>query len=207
MLTNLEVGVNIVPSVPTRQALQQIILHRTKHATGMGRGAVGIEFRHAMYLIKIYDKALHANVEGEILRFEVAVKKMRELEMFNIRTLHDLFEVSVWADMRTYLLRRFDELFIAEPEVPLHGLRPAQRMLVELGRDPQRLIGLDPRRRWEKLRVLRRIYARHATSSLRAELRAAIEAKATAVGPPMGAHCRVVGPALGGAGARGAYLG
>lgn len=178
-LANLEIGVNVRPPVPSVEVLQSIVLHRTQRPTGMGGVAVGIEIRHNAYRFKVYDKAHQFNLPHELLRFEIAVRKMRTLEPFGVRTLADLLEPATWQAMHGYLLARFDELFIVEPHVPLHELRPAQRDLLARAKDPRYLLGFSRQRRGEKLKALRVIFDRHASPNLKSTLRTLIDAKAS----------------------------
>jgi hypothetical protein len=147
----------------------------------MGGAAVGIEIRHNAYRFKIYDKAHQFQLPYEMLRFEIAVRKMRTLEQFGLRTLADLLEPATWTAMHGYLLARFDELFIVEPNVNVEQLRPAQCNLLTRAKDPRYLLGLSRQRRAEKLTALRRIFDKYAEPNLKATLRALIDAKAAAV--------------------------
>ncbi len=63
-LSNLEVGVNIVPPLRTADVLGSIVLHRTQPPTPMREG-VGIEIMHTAYRFKIYDKARQYQRPGE----------------------------------------------------------------------------------------------------------------------------------------------
>lgn len=180
-LANVEVGVNVRPPIPSVEVLKGVVLHRTQRPTGMGGGAVGIEIRHNGYRFKIYDKAHQFGLPHELLRFEIAVRKMRTLAPFGIRTLADLLEPSTWKAMRGYLLARFDELFIVEPNVIVEQLRPAQRALLTRAKDPRYLVDLSRQRRAEKLTALRRIFDKYAEPNLKASLRALIDANSVEV--------------------------
>lgn len=180
-LANVEVGVNVRPPLPSVEVLRSIVFHRTQRATGMGGGAVGIEIRHNGYRFKVYDKAHQFELPYELLRFEIAVRKMRTLAPFGIRTLADLSQPATWTAMHGYLLARFDELFIMEPSVNVEHLRPAQRALLIRAKDPRYLLGLSRQRRAEKLAALRRIFDKYAEPNLRETLRALIDTKAADV--------------------------
>jgi len=175
-LSNVEVGVNLIPPRPTSDVLRSIVLHRTQRPAAMRQG-VGIEICHTAYRFKIYDKARQYGRPGELLRFEVAVRKMRTLERYGVRTLADLLEPKVWTAMRGYLLDRFDELLIVEPDILTAGLKPAERELLNRANDPGYWINLQRRQRSEKRRILAAIYSRLAPDGLKATLRALIASK------------------------------
>ncbi len=175
-LANLELGVNILPPIPTPDVLTCIVLHRTQRPTPFREG-IGIEVLHSAYRFKIYDKARQYNRPGELLRFEVAVKKMRTLGRYHVATLSDLLEPATWIALQGYLLARFDELLIVQPGVHAEGLRPAERELLARASDPNYWVGLTKGQRSEKRATLANIYTRSASPNLKATLRALIASK------------------------------
>lgn len=176
-LANLEVGVNIVPPIPTLDVLRCIVLHRTQRPDRMKEPAIGLQIQHAAYRFKIYDKARQYDRPGELLRFEVAARKMRTLERYGVRTLADLLEPRTWTALQGYLLARFDELLIVEPNLHAEGLRPAERELLARASDPNYWVGLTKGQRSEKRATLARIYTRHASPNLKTTLRELIASK------------------------------
>lgn len=175
-LSNLEVGVNIIPPIQTPDVLACIVLHRTQRPRPFREG-VGIEVLHSAYRFKIYDKARHKNRAGELLRFEVAVKKMRTLKRYRVVTLSDLLEPATWTALQGYLMARFDELLIVEPDVHAEGLRPLERELLARASDPNYWVGLTKGQRSEKRATLTRIYTGNASPNLKATLRELIASK------------------------------
>ncbi|SNB15552.1 conserved hypothetical protein [Flavobacterium psychrophilum] len=93
----LEIGINIVPPIPTNEILDNCLLHKTKpfeYQKNSGEGKYK-QVQHSQYIIKIYNKALHykskgVNVVGEIMRFEIKYTKMQKLNERGIFTLRDL---------------------------------------------------------------------------------------------------------------------
>lgn len=194
-LSNVEVGVNIVPPRSTSAVLRSIVLHRTQRPNAMRQG-VGVEIQHTAYRLKIYDKARQYGRHGELLRFEVAVRKMRTLERYGVRTLADLLDPKVWTAMRGYLLDRFNELLIVEPDIFTEGLKPVERELLNRATDPAYWIALERRPRSEKRRTLDAIYSRHAPNGLKAALRALIASQAEELnaGPMAATDARTYSP-------------
>ena len=176
-LANLEVGANVIPPIPTPDVLTCIVLHRTQRPGRMDAPAIGVVIQHAAYRFKIYDKARQYNRPGELMRFEVAVKKMRTLKRYRVVTLSDLLEPAAWNALQGYLLARFDELLIVEPDVHAEGLRPLERELLARASDPNYWVGLTKGQRSEKRATLTRIYTRNASPNLKAALRALIASK------------------------------
>ena len=175
-LSNVEVGVNFIPPIPTANVLRSIVLHKGIAPVGMRKGN-GIVIKHFAYLFKIYDKALHMVqtqkvYEGptDLLRFELKVIRMRQLARFGVRTLADLMEPGKWDTLQQYVIGKFNELLIVEPEVHPAGLRSAEVELLSKASDVSYWVGLDKRRRSEKRKMLSGIYMRHAPNGLGAKL-------------------------------------
>lgn len=177
-IATVEVGVNIVPSIPTRDVLRAIVLHKTKAPTPMHQGH-GIEITHAAFKFKVYDKAAqHSDhVPGELLRFEVKATRMRPLQPLGVRTVADLLEHATWHRLGAFLLVKFDELLIVEPHMPTANLRPVQRELVAMASDPAYWQAMDNRTRWKRRKDLDALHQRHVLHGLKASLRTAIGAK------------------------------
>jgi hypothetical protein len=99
ILKCLEVGINIIPPIPTNQILNNCFLHKTKPFEDKFNSDEGKykQVQHSQYIIKIYNKALHYKSKGfdiqtEILRFEIKYIKMQKLNERGIYNLKDLFE-------------------------------------------------------------------------------------------------------------------
>lgn len=99
ILKCLEVGINIIPPIPTNRILNNCFLHKTKPFEDKFNSDEGKykQVQHSQYIVKIYNKALHYKSKGfdiqtEILRFEIKYIKMQKLNERGIYNLKDLFE-------------------------------------------------------------------------------------------------------------------
>ncbi len=97
ILKCLEIGINIIPPIPTNQLLDYCFLHKTKPFEVQFNSDEGKykQVQHSQYIIKIYNKALHYKSKGfeidtEIMRFEIKYTKMQKLNERGIFTLQDL---------------------------------------------------------------------------------------------------------------------
>ncbi len=96
ILKCLEIGINIVPPIPTNQFLDYCFLHKTKPFEYQKNSDEGKykQVQHSQYIIKIYNKALHYkknfDIKTEIMRFEIKYTKMQKLNERGIFTLQDL---------------------------------------------------------------------------------------------------------------------
>jgi hypothetical protein len=97
ILKCLELGVNIIPPVPTNLILDNCFLHKTKPFEYQKNSNEGKykQVQHSQYIIKLYNKALHFRsrgfeIENEILRFEIKFTRMEKLNKAGIFSLNDL---------------------------------------------------------------------------------------------------------------------
>lgn len=97
VLKCLEIGINIVPPIPTNEILDNCLLHKTKPFEYQKNSDEGKykQVQHSQYIIKIYNKALHYKskgfeIESEIMRFEIKYTKMQKLNERGIFNLQDL---------------------------------------------------------------------------------------------------------------------
>jgi hypothetical protein len=181
-LAGLEFGVNVVPPCTTDDLLHCIALHRTVAPERMDGKARGINIMHPCaastpnnrkaskkvepgrnYRFKIYDKAHQYGLPCELLRYEIAVRQMRILAPYGVRTVADLLEPGTWHSLGAFLLSRFDELLIVEPHMPIDILRPAQRDLLANAGNPNYWQRMPRQRRSERRRTLDNLYTRHAS--------------------------------------------
>ncbi|MGK4566766.1 hypothetical protein [Flavobacterium sp. 3HN19-14] len=98
-LRSLELGVNIIPPIPSNHIIENCFLHKTMPFENLKNSPKGklIQVVHSQYIVKIYNKALHSRsmghfVSGELLRFEIKFVKMEKFNKIGIKTLSDLID-------------------------------------------------------------------------------------------------------------------
>jgi hypothetical protein len=175
LIVNLEIGINVRPPIPTEDLFPLLLFHKTKVPGPMEGTDRGTEFRHpSRYRVKAYDKGYQYPEAGNLFRFEVHIDRKAIFHVLGIRTVQDLTNAATWQASRSFLLARFDEVFIHEPTIAVEGLRPAQRALVEQAKDTAFWMGLTPNKRNRKRRSVEGIYAKCARPNLKAILRTMI---------------------------------
>nr|WP_321406588.1 hypothetical protein [uncultured Carboxylicivirga sp.] len=120
ILKQLEIGVNIIPPIPTEQILENCFNHRRTEFkwTYVPDEGKYIQAKHSQYIIKIYDKAHHYSSKGfnisttEIMRFEIKYTKMEKLKNLGIISLGDLL---------TYGLQKWMYILVKEWESILYN--------------------------------------------------------------------------------------
>ena len=116
ILKCLEIGINIIPPIPTNQFLNYCFLHKTKPFKDLDCNDEG-EYRqvkHSQYIIKIYNKAQHYiskgfDIKGEIMRFEIKYTKMQKLKERGIYNLQDLANYGLH-NFKNELLNEFNNI-------------------------------------------------------------------------------------------------
>ena len=115
VLKCLEVGINIIPPIPTNQLLDYCFLHKTKPFEYQKNSDEGKykQVQHEQYIIKIYNKALHYkknfDIETEIMRFEIKYIKMQKLNECGIYNLQDLSNYGLH-NFKDALLNEFNNI-------------------------------------------------------------------------------------------------
>ena len=115
ILKCLEIGINIIPPIPTNELLDYCFLHKTKPFEYQKNSDEGKykQVQHEHYIIKIYNKALHYKksfeIETEIMRFEIKYTKMQKLNGRGIFTLQDLANYGLH-NFKDALLNEFNNI-------------------------------------------------------------------------------------------------
>jgi hypothetical protein len=116
ILKCLEIGINIIPPIPTNQFLDYCFLHKTKPFEYQKNSDEGKykQVQHSQYIIKIYNKALHYiskgfDIKGEIMRFEIKYTKMEKLNERGIYNLQDLANYGLH-NFKDELLNEFNNI-------------------------------------------------------------------------------------------------
>ena len=119
LLKQLEIGINILPPVKTKQILRYCLIHKTSQLKSIYTKDEGnyIQTKNQRHFIKLYDKRTHYvnkgfEIDTEIFRIEKKWSKMVELNDKGIYTLNDLIKhdllnfksdlLNLWNDVLFY---------------------------------------------------------------------------------------------------------
>ena len=144
-LSNIEFGVNITLPMPVRKFLKMVVCMPDRKFTQLNieKQRVGKVCAKQDHHFKIYDKGLQANsTKNNLLRVELAVKKMRILKPYGIETIKDLTNTAKVAGLGQYLARLFSEVIIIDPSIKTNTLTKQQK---------EKLKDYDNPRYWERL--------------------------------------------------------
>jgi hypothetical protein len=123
ILKCLEIGVNIIPPIPTNHILDYCFLHKTKPFEYQKNSDEGKykQVQHSQYIIKIYNKALHykrtfTDIKTEIMRFEIKYTKMQKLNEHGIYNLNDLLNYGLH-NFKNELLNEFNNILFYDTSI------------------------------------------------------------------------------------------
>jgi hypothetical protein len=116
ILKCLEIGINIIPPLPTNHILDYCFLHKTnpfEYQKNSNEGKYK-QVQHSQYIVKIYNKALHykkdySEIKTEIMRFEIKYTKMQKLNERGIYNLNDLVNYGLH-NFKNDLLNEFNNI-------------------------------------------------------------------------------------------------
>lgn len=136
---NLEFGVNIRPSQPASDIIEQVICYKNTRPIRPYEGKKDYyftEFDVGDYYIKIYDKGKQYKGPN-ILRFEVKAVKNRYLnEHGGISTLKDLASIETMRALAVKINQVFKDVVFNDPTIELRTLSTADRKNYLLMKDP-----------------------------------------------------------------------
>lgn len=128
ILKCLEIGINILPPIPTNSILDNCILHKTKSFEFQKNSHEGKykQVEHSQYIIKIYNKALHYKSKGvkidtEIMRFEIKFTKMEKLNKKGIYSLQDLIDYGLH-NFKSDLLNEWKNVLFFDKTIQIDNL-------------------------------------------------------------------------------------
>lgn len=128
ILKCLEIGINIVPPIPTNEIIDNCFLHKTKsfeHKHNSDEGNYK-QWQHSQYIIKLYNKALHYIRKGfeidiEIMRFEIKYTKMQKLNERGIFTIRDLINYGL-QNFKSDLLKEWQSIIFYDNTIQIDPL-------------------------------------------------------------------------------------
>jgi hypothetical protein len=177
-LLNVELGVNVLPPIPTEDLLPRVLFHRTSRPVLMPAPAKGIIIhRKGHYRLKLYDKSGQYGLSYDLLRFEIHVDRMAILKKQGIRNVDDLLKEEVWIRAQSFLLQKFEELFLVDSTIAPGLVSTQQAGMLAQAEDWGYWKDLSPKARCIRRNKLDRLYATHSQPFLRGALRQQLHEK------------------------------
>ncbi|MCB9231273.1 MAG: hypothetical protein H6581_06410 [Bacteroidia bacterium] len=176
-LHNVEFGVNLHNFPLSFRQLQKALL------TFKGKEFIvfdsvieglGIKARSQRYNLKIYDKARQFNQPGNVIRFEIQVKKMIFLAEVGIKYVADLLDQDKLRQIEAILGRVIDDLLMNDHRIDLKRMSKPERDFFKVAQYPRYwsdLKELNTRTRDNRRRRFRDIVRKYQPETLQDQLK------------------------------------
>ena len=157
-LQNIEIGVNNMVTFAPFDFLKGVLYHRNDYSPTIKHGGNYIQFEHAQYYIKLYNKGRQYELPNNVIRVEIKVMKMQKLieAGINISTLADINE-STLKQAFNLLYNEFNEVIYYDYSLKTDGLTEAKQ---------RKVLEYQNRTFWEGLTYKQRYKERDRLSTL-----------------------------------------
>ena len=177
-LSNLEIGVNIIPPINSKKVLKGLLLHKTISFKLISMdNADYYQVDHKKnFFIKAYDKALQYREKGyyinhEILRIELKyvkmdfiIKRLRKAGLIinKYLTLDDLLNINVLNNLGDLLIEKWNEILFFDPTINV--INPDHKLELQLSNWQNNLYweNLDKRKRYKEKNKLSEITSNYS---------------------------------------------
>ena len=119
-LRGFEFGVNITPPIPVKEVLKSLVAYKGYNFSMLKIDGKqnGKQIKQQRHRAKIYDKAKQYDIKDkQLLRIEIAVKKMAFVKPLNIVTLQDLTDLNKVLQLKPVLLNFWNDVIFYDKKV------------------------------------------------------------------------------------------
>ena len=140
-INNIEFGVNIELPFAISQVFANLICHKNQPFQVDSHSQTPYYVCNwQRYTVKIYDKGKQQGLGGNLLRFEIRVRKMRVFRTVTgvqLHTLADLLNVANYGPLGALLVDAFDDILFDDPAINPKTLTAKERALYQQCRNPR----------------------------------------------------------------------
>ncbi|MFD2569967.1 hypothetical protein ACFSUS_04935 [Spirosoma soli] len=140
VINNLEFGVNLELPFPVSQVLDNLICYKNQpFAKDCHSPTPYYICDRQRYAVKLYDKGKQKGLDGDLLRFEIRVRKMRYFDGTDVqlRTLADLLNVANYRPLGALLVGAFNEILFDDLAINSKTLTVKERAIYQQCRNPR----------------------------------------------------------------------
>ena len=162
-LQNIEIGVNNVVTFAPFDFLKGVLYHRNDYSPTIKHEGNYIQFEHAQYYIKLYNKGRQYELPNNVIRVEIKVMKMQKLieAGINISTLADINE-STLKQAFNLLYNEFNEVIYYDYSLKTEGLTEAKQRKVLESQNRTFWKGLDRQQKKNSRKQLSSLIDKHS---------------------------------------------
>ena len=172
-LRNLEFGINLRLGFPARRLIRSIVCLGNDPFEQMNirRMDLGRWCDRTEYRVKIYDKGRQSNLKvNDLVRIELAVKRMRYLSRFGIRSLDDLTDPRKVSQLGDHLAGVFSQIILYDHGINRNQLTPRERERLAYFLNPNYWQGLERKKRYKKRLRFEALKSKYSASDLQKDI-------------------------------------
>jgi hypothetical protein len=158
---NIEFGINCQLDINIDLFIKGLLYHRATYFELKFCRSYG-EVKHQRFRIKIYNKGKQYKMQEPIIRLELSVNKMEEIEGIKLNSFEEL-NITTLNLLNKALLKRLEEVMHYDYSIKKQELSKSNTRLVNLYSDPNYwLHTLKPKERYRQKERLKKITANHS---------------------------------------------
>lgn len=168
ILRNVEFGVNLHTPITASELLKNLVSYGSYPFVTLKIESVtlGKVVKKQQANLKIYDKGLQCNLPAKnLVRFELAVKKMAYLNSYGITTLANLSEKDKIKPLGSLLLSYWDDIIYYDKKVNWKQLTPFERKKLLYYATPRNWEDFDRMQRYRAKKHFRELIRQYSTST------------------------------------------
>ena len=165
-IQNLEFGVNIITPFDVDEFLQRLISYKHNRFTiEVEDNKTYYVCKNQRYWIKIYNKGKQYKLEQNVLRFEIKVKKMKQIEQIGIKYLCDLLDKNKLIQLGVMLEEAFDDILYTDRSINEDQLTDKQQLILAHGNNPEFWESRTKNQRHKKKIEFKKLLSSHGTET------------------------------------------
>jgi hypothetical protein len=136
-LHGFEFGVNVWLPFPVSELLSRLVcFNNTPFTVELDETKEYHYYKAQRFWVKIYDKGKQYGIPGNLMRFEVKIKKMIHVEHTGIKYLEDLTRKDILEQLGAMLLSTFDSMVFTDRSIEALPLTQEERIAYAQGNNP-----------------------------------------------------------------------
>jgi hypothetical protein len=149
ILKNIEIGVNICLPFKPDVILNNLLFHKMLPFKDVSlRSGNFKEAEHEQYCIKVYDKAKHYNLFGNLMRYELKFVRMQRINKLGIYSLKDLLNKAHFKPLETLLFTEWGNVQLYDETLKIEALNSYKRTVkIHQWRNPNHWLNLAKNQR------------------------------------------------------------
>ncbi len=172
-LRGFEFGVNITPPIPVKEVLKSLVAYKGYNFSMLKIDGKqnGKQIKQQRHRAKIYDKAKQYDIKDkQLLRIEIAVKKMAFVKPLNIVTLQDLTDLNKVLQLKPVLLNFWNDVIFYDKKVRYKDMTNFEQKKLLYYASPRNWTDFDKKQRYRAKKHFEQLISKYGTAQNKALL-------------------------------------